>query len=363
MSKNQYCVILAGGAGTRLWPLSRISFPKQFLEVDGTDRSFLQLTYDRFCTIVPPENIIVVTVEKYRSIVEDQLPDLAEGNILLEPYSRSTAPAIAFAAYTLLKRNPDATMVVTPSDHIISDLPSYRADILSALEFASRNDVLVTIGVQPTRPDPNFGYIQVVGGRNAFRNGDPLPVKTFTEKPDVEIAKAFIETGEFLWNSGIFAWKASQIVSELEKLMPQQSGWFDGWQGAIGTDAEKDFLAKAYGSLEKVAIDTGVMENTSIAWVYPAEFGWTDLGVWPSIHEFIPKNESENAIAAGASIVEQGRNNLIISTDKKKLIAVNGLSDYMVIDTDDTLLICPKTSESYQEMLSRIALPGNEKYR
>lgn len=360
---NKYCVIVAGGAGTRLWPLSRVSFPKQFLEVMGTEKTFLQLTYERFCTIVPPENILVVTIEKYRSIVESQLPDLPPENLLLEPYARSTAPAVAYAAYTLFKRNPEATMVVTPSDHVIEELSSYRADILSALEFASRNNVLVTLGVQPTRPDSNFGYIQAVGGRDAFRGGDPLPVKTFTEKPDIEIAKAFIETGEFLWNSGLFVWQASVIISELEKLMPQQSGWFEGWQDAIGTPKEKEFISRAYSGCEKAAIDTGVMEKTSIAWVYPAEFGWADLGAWASIYDYIPKDDSGNAVFCGDAISEDGEGNILISSDRGKLIAVSGLSDYMVIDSGDVLLVCPRNSGRYQEMLSNLAFPKYEKFR
>lgn len=363
MNNNKYCVILAGGAGTRLWPVSRTSFPKQFLEVDGTGKTFLQQTYERFCEIVPPENIIVVTVRKYRSLVEDQIPGLPEENLLLEPYSRSTAPAIAYAAYTLMQRDPQATMVVTPSDHIIEKFSSYRADILSALEFASRRDVLVTLGVQPVRPDPNFGYIQVVGGRNAFQNGDPLPVKTFTEKPDVEIAKAFISSGEFLWNSGLFVWQARVIISELEKHMPQQSGFFDGWKDAIGTSSESDFIAKAYGGCEKTAIDNGVMEKTSIAWVYPAEFGWADIGAWPSMYDYIPKDEAGNAVVAGAGIIESGRNNLVIAADRRKFVALSGLSNLTVVDTDDVLLICPRNTENYQEILSGIAMPEFEKYR
>ncbi len=190
-------MILAGGAGSRLWPVSKSAYPKQFLPSVG-GKTFIQETYERFCTIVPPENVLVITTKRYKDIVRDQLPLLPEENILCEPYARSTAPAILYASYVISKRDPGATMVVTPSDHVITDLPAFRADILSALEFSSHNNVLVTLGVNPTRPDPNFGYIQVVGGRNAFRKGDPLPVKTFTEKPDAEMAALFLSTGEFM---------------------------------------------------------------------------------------------------------------------------------------------------------------------
>lgn len=361
---EKYCVILAGGAGTRLWPISRLDFPKQFLEIENSGgKTFIQATYERFCKIVPPENIIVVSVERYRDLVKEQLPLLPDENLLLEPYARSTAPAIAYAAYTLFKRNPNASMVVTPCDHLIKDVAPYRADILSALEFASKNDVLVTIGVTPTRPDPNFGYIQVVGGPNAFHGGDPLPVKTFTEKPDLAIAKLFVDSGEFLWNSGVFAWKASVIIEELEKYMPQQSGWFDGWKEAVGTSAEKDFLAKAYGGCEKAAIDTGVMEKTSKAWVYPADFDWSDIGAWPALFDHLPKDENGNTVSSNGQLTFDANRNLVISTDKKKIIAIDGLSDFMVIETADALLICPKGGGKYQAIVSNLAMPKYEKYR
>jgi len=363
MNNNQYCVILAGGAGSRLWPVSKLSYPKQFL-MSENGRTFIQATYERFCAIVPPENIIVVTAKRYKDIVCEQIPELPENNILCEPYARSTAPAILYASYVISKRDPSATIVVTPSDHIIFDQAAFRADILSALEFASHNNVLVTLGVTPTRPDPNFGYIQVVGGRNAFRKGDPLPVKTFTEKPDTEMAKVFLSTGEFMWNAGIFAWRASVIIDEIQTHMPLLAGQFQGWEEAIGTPSEREFIDKAYGGCEKTAIDTGVMEKTFRAWVYPAEFDWVDIGTWESIYDSTRSDNTDgNKARTGASVFNDSANNLVISTNKEKLVAVKGLDKFMVIDTPDVLIVCPRDSKQYNDLVSAIGLPGYEKYR
>lgn len=363
MTNNQYCVILAGGAGSRLWPISKLSFPKQFLEVADTGKTFLQHTYERFCTIVPPENIIVVTAQRYNGFVKDQLPQLPEENILLEPYSRNTAPAVAFSTYSILKRNPEATIVVTPCDHIIYDEASFRADIISALAFASSNDVLVTLGVAPTRPDPNFGYIQVVGGRNSSSKGDPLPVKTFVEKPSEELAQVFINTGEFLWNSGMFVWKAKVIAEEIKKHMPQLADWFAGWDAALGTDQEQAFLNRTYGICEKTAIDIGVMEKTSRAWVYPAQFGWTDIGSWGSLYDYSPKDGRGNASSGKNRYIINSEGNLILSTNSNKFVAVNGLDNMMVVDTPDCLIVCPRDEKSYNNLVSGLGMPGFEKYR
>lgn len=363
MIDNQYCVILAGGAGSRLWPISKMSFPKQFLEVADTGKTFLQHTYERFCTIVPPQNVIVVTASRYHGFVKDQLPEIPEENILLEPYARNTAPAIAFATYSILKRNPEATVVVAPCDHIIYDEASFRADIISALAFASSNDVLVTLGVVPTRPDPNFGYIQAVGGRNAFSKGDPLPVKTFTEKPPTEIAQVFLDSGEFLWNSGIFAWKASVIAEEIRLHMPQLAGWFEGWDAALGTPNEAAFLNRAYGICEKTAIDFGVMEKTSRAWVYPAQFGWCDIGSWGSLYDYVPKDANGNSAAKNNRYLINSKDSLVLCTNKDKFVAVNGLENFMVVDTPDSLIVCPRDEQSYNNLVSGLGMPGFEKYR
>lgn len=363
MDKNRYCVIMAGGAGSRLWPMSTQACPKQFLRPDGNGKSFLQLTYERFCTIVPPENIIVVTAHNYASMVKEHLKDLPQENLLLEPYSRNTAPCIAYATYSILKRNPDAVVAVTPSDHIIVDEGSFRANVVSALEFASHNDVLVTIGVTPTRPDPNYGYIQAKGGKDASKEGEALKVKTFTEKPPVEIARVFINSGEFLWNSGIFAWKASVIKKEMDEHMKEMCGWFSGWEDAVGTPHEAAFIEKAYAGCERTSIDFGVMEKTSSAWVYPATFGWWDIGSWNSIYNYVDKDSDDNAVHCSHKLLKDVNDCILVERTSDKLVAISGLENYMVVDTKDVLLICPRDDARYGKLLSLLAVTDNENFR
>ena len=259
---NRYCVIMAGGSGTRFWPASRAAKPKQFLDVTNTGKTFIRHTYDRFLKIVPQENIIVVTAEKYRDLVLENLPELAESNLLLEPYSRNTAPCVAYAAYALLKRNPEAQMVVTPSDHMIDDEDLFAETISKAFEYISHNDVLMTLGVVPTRPDTNYGYVQACGGHEAITKGEPVEVKTFTEKPDRTLAQVFIDSGEFLWNAGIFVWRADSIRKEMERHLPQVTGPFKGWDRALETPLEKEFIARAFTDCLNISIDYGVMEKT-----------------------------------------------------------------------------------------------------
>lgn len=361
---SKYCVILAGGAGTRIWPISKVSFPKQFLEVADTGKTFLEQTYERFCAIVDPENILIVTASRYRDIVKELLPQVPDKNILLEPYARNTSPATAYAAYTILKRDPYATVVVTPCDHIIFGEAEFRSSILSALDFVANNDVILTLGVVPTRPDTNFGYIQAVGGRNAYDKGEPLPVKTFTEKPNKELAKVFVDSGEFLWNSGLIVWKAADIAKELKEHTPQLATWFEGWDAAIGTEYERAFIERAYGGCEKQAIDFGVMEKTSRAWVYPANFGWADVGVWDSLYDYVQKVDKQgNAVIAGASIMSDASANLVIANKKDKLVAVRGLDKFLIVDTDEVLVICPREGNNYNDLATGLSDPDLEKYR
>ena len=363
---SKYCVILAGGAGSRMWPISKVSFPKQFLEVSGTGKTFLELTYERFCTIVPPENILIVTASRYQSLVKDLLPEVPDENVLLEPYARNTAPATAYAAYTILKRDPDATVVVTPCDHIIFGDSEFRSSILSAMDFVAANDgVIMTLGVVPTRPDTNFGYIQAVGGRNAYEKGEPLPVKTFTEKPDKELAAIFMESGEFLWNSGIFVWRASAIKDELEKLSPSITKLWLGWRDFIGTPREGEELQRIYSDVERISIDYAVMEKTDIAWVYPGKFDWADIGNWQALYENIPDRDSDgNALKLdGKSILKENSRSILIQKNKGKLTAVKGLEDYIVYDSEDILFICPRDEESVKDFISDSAMPQFEEYR
>lgn len=364
MNKNNcYCVIMAGGSGTRFWPFSRASKPKQFLDVADKGRTFIRQTYDRFLKIIPQENILIVTADKYRDLVLEQIPELDTANLLLEPYARNTAPCIAYATYKLLQRNPEATMVVSPSDHIIEDEETFTRTINYVLEYVGSHDVLMTLGVVPTRPDTNYGYVQACGGRDAFSRNEPVEVKTFTEKPDKELAKVFMSTGEFFWNSGIFLWKAKTIREEMEKHLPEVTGLFEGWEKAIGTAVEGEFATRAYTDSLNISIDYGVMEKTDRAWVYPAKFDWQDIGTWESLYNYMPTDHNGNSIIAGKTLVESCSNTMVVTPDKKKLIAIKGLEDFMVIDTEDALVICPKDDRKFKEFISGIAMPEYEKYR
>lgn len=355
---------MAGGTGVRFWPVSRAAKPKQFLDVADTGKTFIQSTYERFLRVVPKENILIVTGDRYRDIVMEQLPDLAPENLLLEPYSRNTAPCIAYATYTLLKRDPQARMVVTPSDHMIDNEELFAETIGKAFDYIEENDVLMTLGVVPTRPDTNYGYIQAYGGSDVYKNDKPMQVKTFTEKPDRDLAKVFISTGEFFWNAGIFLWKAETIRKKMEKYLPEVTALFKGWENALGTSVEYEFIARAYTGCRNISIDYGVMEKTDKAWMYPVKFGWGDIGTWESLYNIIPEKDANgNAVSAEKTLIESTRNVLVVSPEKKKLIAIKGLEDYMVVDTEDALVICPKDDKKFKDFISGLGMPEYEKYR
>ena len=362
--ENCYCVIMAGGTGVRFWPVSRAAKPKQFLDVADTGKTFIQSTYERFLRVVPKENILIVTGDRYRDIVMEQLPDLAPENLLLEPYSRNTAPCIAYATYTLLKRDPQARMVVTPSDHMIDNEELFAETIRKAFDYIEENDVLMTLGVVPTRPDTNYGYIQAYGGSDVYKNDKPMQVKTFTEKPDRDLAKVFISTGEFFWNAGILLWIAETFRKKMEKYLPEVTALFKGWENALGTSVEYEFIARAYTGCRNISIDYGVMEKTDKAWMYPVKFGWGDIGTWESLYNIIPEKDANgNAVSAEKTLIENTRNVLVVSPEKKKLIAIKGLEDYMVVDTEDALVICPKDDKKFKDFISGLGMPEYEKYR
>ena len=360
---NCYCVIMAGGSGTRFWPVSRASKPKQFIDIADTGKTFLRQTYDRFLQVVPQENILVVTAQRYADLVMEQIPELDSRNLLLEPYSRNTAPCIAYATYKLLQRDPEARVVVTPADHAIDNEELFAETIRKAFGYIAENDVLMTLGVVPTRPDTNYGYVQAIGGKEAYKNDEPMQVKTFTEKPDKDMATLFISTGEFFWNAGIFLWKASTIKSEMERHLPEVTGLFNGWEMALGSKIEGEFIARAFTDCPNISVDYGVMEKTDRAWIYPVKFGWSDIGTWESLYTLQEKDQDGNAIAVEKTLMEESKNTLVLSTDKGKLIAVKGLEGFMVIDTPDALVICPKDDRSFKDFISGIAMPEFEKYR
>ena len=360
-NNNRYCVIMAGGTANHFWPVSRESKPKQFLDLTGSGKSFIRTTYERFSKIVPTKNIIIVTLAKFAGLVHEQIPELPSGNLLLEPYARHTAPCITFAAYSILKRNPEATIIATPADHIIKDEDKFKAAILKTMEYAESNSALMTLGIHPTEPDTSYGYIQAPGG-----NGDdtPLKVKTFTEKPDKALAEVFCKTGEFYWNSGIFISKASVIREEMEKYIPDITAAFDGWEEALGSADEQKFIEKAYSDCPKLSIDYGVMEKTDKAWLYCGDFGWSDIDSWDSLFKSIDRKSLNGNVAYTDRMLSEGNEgDIIVSKDKKKLYAIKGLKDYAVIDTDDVLLICPKDDKRLKDFLSGLGMPEYEDYR
>lgn len=362
LNNHTYCIIMAGGIGSRFWPISRASKPKQFLKFASVGESFLRLSYDRAKSILPEENIIVVSLYQYRDLVLQEIPELKDENLFLEPYNRNTAPCIAYATYKLLKRDPLAVTVVCPADHAIEDVDKLYATVTNASAYAAGTNALITIGIKPTRPDCNFGYIQVAAKPKA---GSPVKIKTFTEKPDVEIAKVFLETGEFLWNSGIFTWRASVIIEELEKYAPDITKLFTGWEEYLDTENEKSFIERIYSDMPRLSIDYAVMENTDHAWVYPASFKWADIGNWQSLYDYLAYHD-ENGNATniqGDHNYKDCKNSIIYSKNSHKLLALRGLEDFLVIDTPDVLMICPRDEEKLRDLLSSLAMPEFEEYR
>ena len=363
MSDNHvYCIIMAGGIGSRFWPISRASLPKQFLDFSIQGRSFLRRTYDRMKVLIPEENILVVSLENYREQVRSQLPELPEENLLLEPYNRNTAPCIAFATYAVLQRDPAAVTVVTPSDHAIARHEEFNKTLLKAIAYAADSDALITLGVVPTRPDSNFGYIQMAGHAG---DGAPVKIKTFTEKPDAELARVFIETKEFLWNSGIFVWRAEAIRQALDKYAPEISRLWSGWHEVLGSDSQKPFLERIYTDMPRISIDYAVMEKTDNAWVYPAEFRWADIGNWESLYEYLAYHDAQgNALnRTSRRLLKDCSDNIVYSTRDDKLLALRGMEDFIVIDTEDVLMICPRDEDKLKDFLSQLAMPEYEEYR
>lgn len=357
MSDNNhyYAVIMAGGLGTRFWPISRKALPKQFLDLGNTGTTFLEQAYARVARVVPKNNIIVVTLKEYKHIVRSQLPDMEDCNILEELYNRNTAPCITYATQEILKRDPEAVCVVCPADHIVKNETAFDEVLVKALGYASESNSLITIGVMPTRPDPNFGYIQVTGGAKSIRAGEPVKVKTFTEKPDRSLAEVFIKSGEFLWNSGIFVWKASVIKEEIERYAPQIAAL---WK-------ESDDIDRIYTDCARISIDYAVMEKTDRAVVIPASFGWADIGNWETLYENMSTPDEGGNVTdiEGKHLFKDNENSIVFSTSNGKLMAVKGLKDMIVVDTADVLMICPRDDSSIKQFLSELALPQFEEFR
>ena len=341
MKSHRYCVIMCGGVGSRFWPYSREARPKQFIDFLGTGRSLLQMSYDRILPLVPNENIIVVTNRRYENLIREQLPDILPSNILLEPARRNTAPCIAWAAYHVAALDPDASMIVTPSDHLITDNRGFEDCVSRGFDFVETRDALLTLGINPTRPETGYGYIQV-GERVC---DDINKVKTFTEKPDLELAKVFLETGEFLWNAGIFLWKASSIINALRLHDADVTTLFDSGADLFGTPAETAFINENFEACPANSIDYAVMEKASNVYVECARFGWNDLGTWSSLFDNSPRHADALNVAQGCELLAFESAGNIVAAPAGKLVVVQGLNDCIVADTGDVLLICPKQEE------------------
>lgn len=334
---------MAGGIGSRLWPMSRTANPKQFHDVLGIGRTLLQQTFDRFDDICPNENVFVVTNEQYRELVKQQLPGITDNQILCEPDRRNTAPCIAYACFKIEALNPEARIIVASSDHLIVKEENFKKTILLSIEQASHSDCLITLGIKPSRPDTGYGYIQF-NDDNSTIDSSIKKVKTFTEKPSLEIAEQFLESGDFYWNSGIFIWSLKSIMKAFEKYMPHTNGLFSEGRGIYNTEKEKEFITNTYQQCKNISIDYGVMEKAKNVFVVLSDFGWSDLGTWGSLYTHVKHDKQENAIV-GKNVRLYDSNNNMISVPKNKMVVIQGLDDYIVVESDNILLICKKRDE------------------
>lgn len=362
MEKNNFCVIMAGGVGARFWPMSRTSRPKQFIDILGTGETLIQQTFRRLSVVCPPENIFVVTHENYKELVLEQLPLIIPEHVLCEPVRRNTAPCIAYACHKIAKLNPDARIVVAPSDHIILKEEVFTNTIKDALTAVSENDWLITLGIMPSRPDPGYGYIQFDDSKEFPPYEKVRKVKTFTEKPHLELAVSFLQSGDFLWNSGIFIWSLKSILTAFDRHLGEVNSIFKEGAGTYFTALEKDYILQAYTLCKSISIDYGVMEKADNVYVIPSDFGWSDLGTWGSLYEARTKNELGNAIV-GDSVIPFDTKDCIITMPDHKVALIQGLENYIIVDEKDILLICRKDDEQrIRDFVDAVREKKGEKY-
>ena len=340
MDNNRYCVIMCGGVGSRFWPFSKVALPKQFIDFFGTGRSLLQMAFDRMQGIVPLDNILLLTNESYEPLIKQQLPELKSDQILLEPARRNTASCIAWAAHHIKAINPEAKMMVAPSDHLIINVEKFRQSVVDAFDFIEDHEALVTMGIKPSRPETGYGYIQV--GEPVNRNFST--VKTFTEKPNEDLAKVFLESGEFFWNSGMFFWSADSIIKALNDFAPDVNTVFEQGKAYFGTEQEDEYINANFAACPSISIDFAVMEKAPNVCVETVDFGWNDLGTWRSLYDHSPKNMDGNVTQNCKALMFNSHNN-IIAIKGDKLVVASGLEGYIVADVDDALLIVPLEEE------------------
>ncbi len=358
-NRNLYCVIMAGGAGTRFWPVSRQQRPKQFLDILGTGKTLLQQTYDRFARIIPADNILIVTSRSYRELVLEQLPNLNPQGLLLEPMRRNTAPCIAYAVHKINSSNPNAQIVVAPSDHLILQEEAFLEQVSKGFQFSEINDAIVTLGIKPSRPDTGYGYIQFVGDGS---DSSVCKVKTFTEKPNEELARSFISSGDFLWNSGLFISSVRSMIRAFESYLPEMNQIFKEGTPLYNSGEESAFLDRAYMQCTNISIDYGIIEKAENVFVIPSEFGWSDLGTWGSLYENASKDKGNNARVGNKTILSATQN-CVVHMPNDKLAVIHGLDGFIVVESDGILLICRKDQEQeIRQLVNRVKTDVGERY-
>jgi len=331
---------MAGGVGSRFWPVSTQDFPKQFHDMLGTGDTLIQKTFNRLAKLIPSENIFILTNERYNDLVFEQLPNVTKRQVVLEPAMRNTAPCILYASLKIQKENPDAVMIVAPSDHWIEDEDAFTKNIEEAFNFCSSNEALMTLGIQPTFPNTGYGYIEF----DKSNSSNIKSVNQFREKPDYETAKSFLEQGNFLWNAGIFMWSAKTVVNVFQQNQPELFELFAKGLDVYNTDFEDDFIRDNYGKAENISVDYAIMEKSKNVYVIPATFDWNDLGTWGSLYDKLDKDNDQNAVVHARTLTEDASGNMI-RTQQDKIVVVDGLKDYIIVDKDEVLLIFPKVKE------------------
>ncbi|MBD99213.1 MAG: mannose-1-phosphate guanylyltransferase [Verrucomicrobia bacterium] len=355
--ENNYCVIMAGGIGSRFWPMSRTLYPKQFIDILGTGQTLIQQTFHRLNRLVPKENIFIVTNDLYKNLVLEQL-EVKEDQVLCEPNRRNTAPCIAYANYKIAKRNKKANIIVAPADHLILKEDRFIEAMETALEFTSKNDALLTLGIKPSRPDTGYGYIQFedVGDEEIKK------VKTFTEKPDLELAQQFLNSGDFSWNSGMFIWSLNAINKAFQMHLPEINSLFLEQEQKFDTDDENNAIEAIYAVSKSVSIDYGIMERAENVYVLSADIGWSDLGTWGSIYTHLEHDQNDNAVI-GENVMMYDSKDCIVSVPKDKLVVLQGLENYIVVEANNTLLICKKEEEqSIKQFVTDIKLEKGDRF-
>ncbi|MBV9988187.1 MAG: mannose-1-phosphate guanylyltransferase [Chitinophagaceae bacterium] len=359
MNKHHYVAIMAGGIGSRFWPSSRTSYPKQFLDILNTGKSLIRWTYERYAAFIPADNIFVVTSEEYVEITKKQLPELPAGNILAEPSRKNTAPCIAYISFKLAQKDPEASLIVAPSDHMILDTDNFKRITLQALDFVGHIKSLITLGIKPTHPNTGYGYIQhatIPVAESIYK------VKTFTEKPNLELARTFISSGDFLWNAGIFVWQVKTLIRALEIHQPEMFELFDNEKQNLNTKKEKEALSRIYPLCTNVSIDFAVMEKADNVYVIPSSFGWSDLGTWNSAYDNLEKDYLGNAVA-GDNVIVIDATKCMVSVPKNKLVVLQGIDDSIIVDTADVLLICKKDKEQHiKEYVAEVKRNKGDRY-